>query len=75
MFKLSLKKPFFIHIVICRFFLRQFYKIAQYESRGNDAMYGKFRVEHNDGKISQKMRYRNAKDYVQMFGGVVVDAF
>lgn len=75
MFKLSLKKPFTVHIFICRFFLRQFYKTAQYESRGSDAMYCKFRVKHNDGKISQKMRYRKAKDYVEMFGGVVVDAF
>ena len=75
MFKLNLKKPFTIHVVICRFFLRKFYKIPQYESRGDDALYGKFRVKYNDGKISQKMCYCNARDYAKMFGGIVVDAF
>jgi hypothetical protein len=69
------QQPSRLGAVICRFFLRQFYKIPQYESRGDDAMYGKFRVKYNDGKISQKMCYRNARDYAKMFGGIVLDAF
>ena len=64
-----------ICLVIYRFFLRQFYKIAHYESRGEDGARGKFRVKYNDGKISQKMCYGNAKNYAEIFGGKVIDAF
>jgi hypothetical protein len=58
-----------------RFFLRQFYKLAYYEGRYHDAVYGRFRVKYNDGRISQKMCYSNAKDYAEIFGGTVIDDF
>jgi len=58
-----------------RFIKRQFYKLAYYESRGDDAMFGKFRVVYNDGKISQKMCWSSAKTYSSVFGGKIIDAF
>ena len=50
----------------------QFAKIPSYESRGDDALYGKFRVFYSDGKISQKMCYSTAKNYASMFNGEVI---
>lgn len=60
---------------IFRFIKRQFYKLPYYESRGDDAMFGKFRVVYNDGKISQKMCWDSAKNYSSIFGGKIIDAF
>lgn len=58
-----------------RFIKRQFYKLSYYESRGDDAIFGKFRVVYNDGNISQKMCLDSAKTYSSVFGGKIIDAF
>ncbi len=36
---------------------------------------GKFKVKYPDGKISQNFSYSIAKDYAEMFGGVVLEDF
>ena len=61
--------------VIVRFFKRQYYKLFTYHNRGDDAMFGKFRVLYNDGKISQKMCWSSAKTYAEIFEGKIIDAF
>lgn len=61
--------------LIGRWILRQFYKIPDYDSRGDNAYYGKFRVVYLDGRESAKMSWRTAKGYAKMFGGKVIDAF
>ena len=58
-----------------RFLKRQYYKLFYYESRGDDAMFGKFRVRYKDGKISQKMCWSSAKTYASIFNGEIIDAF
>jgi hypothetical protein len=60
---------------IIRFLKREYYKLFYYESRGNDAMFGKFRVKYKDGKISQKMCWHSAKNYASIFNGEIIDAF
>ena len=60
---------------VFRFILRQFYKIPYYDSRGDDGLFGRFRVEYPDNKISQKMCYHSAKTYSKIFGGEIIDAF
>lgn len=64
-----------ILIAIFRFPLRQFYKLWHYDSREKNAFRGKFRVLYNDGRKSEKMCYSVAKDYAEIFGGKVIDAF
>ena len=61
--------------VISRFFLRQYYKLFFYEGRGNNRSKGKFKVLYNDGRYSENMCYKVAKDYASIFGGNVLDAF
>ena len=61
--------------IIGRFFLRQYYKLFFYEGRGNNRSKGKFRVLYDDGRCSEKMCYKVAKDYASIFGGKVLDAF
>lgn len=61
--------------VIVRFFKRQYYKLFVYNNRGDDAMFGKFRVLYSDGKISQKMCWSSAKTYSEIFDGKIIDAF
>ena len=61
--------------VISRFFLRQYYKLFFYEGRGNNRSKGKFKVLYNDGRYSENMCYKVAKDYASIFGGRVLDAF
>lgn len=61
--------------VISRFFLRQYYKLFFYEGRGNNRSKGKFKVLYNDGRYSENMCYKVAKDYASIFGGKVMDAF
>lgn len=66
---------FGIGSVINRFFLRQYYKLFFYEGRGNNRSKGKFKVLYNDGRYSENMCYKVAKDYASIFGGKVLDAF
>ena len=61
--------------VIRRFFLREYYKLFFYEGRGNNRSKGKFKVLYSDGRYSEKMCYKVAKDYASMFDGKVLDAF
>jgi len=61
--------------VISRFFLRQYYKLLFYEGRGSNRSKGKFKVLYNDGRYSENMCYKVAKDYASIFGGKVLDAF
>ena len=75
MFKLSQMQKYCQTRVITRFFLRQYYKLFFYEGRGNNRNKGKFRVLYNDGRISERMCYKVAKDYASIFGGRVLDAF
>lgn len=60
---------------LIRFIVRQFYKNHYYDSRGDDALYGKFRVKYPDNKLSQKMCWHSAQQYSQIFKGKIVDAF
>jgi len=62
--------------VIWRYFLRQFYKLQIIDG----PLYchyvrGKFRVQYPDGKISQKFAWKTAKDYRDIFGGKIINAF
>jgi hypothetical protein len=75
MFKLSQMQKYCQTRVITRFFLRQYYKLFFYEGRGDNRNKGKFRVLYNDGRTSERMCYKVAKDYASIFGGRVLDAF
>jgi hypothetical protein len=75
MFKLSQMQKYCQTRVITRFFLRQYYKLFFYEGRGNNRNKVKFRVLYNDGRTSERMCYKVAKDYASIFGGRVLDAF
>lgn len=58
-----------------RWILRQWYKIPYYDSREDNAFYGKFRVLYNDGEQSIPMCWKVANEYANIFGGVVIDNF
>jgi hypothetical protein len=73
--KLMTKVHLLKNAVITRFFLRQYYKLFFYESRGSNRNKGKFRVLYNDGRTSERMCYKAAKDYASIFGGRVLNAF
>ena len=59
-----------------RFLLRNYYKLFDYQdSLYNHSIYGKFRVEYEDGRKSQSMSWKCANDYAKMFKGKVIDNF
>lgn len=47
-------------------------KFPVYGPIWENAYKGKWRVKYNNGKYSQKFCYTVAKDYAELFGGVVV---
>ena len=51
--------------------LFQIYKIPEYNNRGDDSLFGKYRVKYSDGQMSQRMCYESAKTYSQIFGGSI----
>lgn len=55
--------------------LFEVYKIPEYSNRGDDVLYGKYRVRYPDNKVSQKMCYASAKTYSQIFGGIIIFNF
>lgn len=55
--------------------LRLYYMLFDYDGIGSNASRGKFRVKYPDGKVSIKMSYWTAKDYKNIFGGEIIDAF
>lgn len=61
---------------VFRWLLRQYYKLPDYHgSLTTHSAYGKFRVKYPDGQISQKFSWRVAKNYRNIFGGEIIDAF
>lgn len=60
---------------IIYFLRREYYKLFVYENRGDDAMFGRFRVLYPDGKRTQRMCYKSAKTYADLFKGKIIDDF
>ncbi len=60
--------------------LKRYYYILIFNGTSEDSLdthriRGKFKVKYPDGKISQNFSYWVAKDYSEMFGGVVLEDF
>lgn len=54
---------------------RVWYKMQFRDSLMEGMIYGKFRAKYKDGQVSIKMYYKTAKNYADIFGGEVIDAF
>ncbi len=48
------------------------YLLLEWDYRGLEPLNGLFRVVYKDDGISQRMYYRNAKNYASIFGGKVI---
>lgn len=57
-----------------RYILREWYKCYRY-STFYQVVYGKFKVEYPDGKLTHPMDYDTAKNYSEIFGGKIIDNF
>ena len=55
-----------------RFRLYLIYLVLEWDYRGLEPLNGLFRVVYKDGEISQRMYYRNAKNYASIFSGKVI---
>jgi hypothetical protein len=66
-------KKFFRKIV--RFWYIVSFNGTNEDSLDTHRLNGKFKVKYPDGKISQNFNYWIAKDYSEMFGGIVIDDF
>ncbi len=60
--------------------VKRFWYIISFNGTSEDSLdthrlRGKFKVKYPDGKYSQNFSYQIAKDYAEMFGGVVIENF